>query len=287
MDIELLRTFLEVQRTGHFGRTADNLFLTQSTVSARIRQLEETLGEQLLERQRNNIRLTSAGQRLVTHAENIIAIWRRARQEVGLQEPMLASLGIAALSDIWDLALLDWLQALRQQQPDVALDTCAIPTSLILQQVNDGQQDIGFVFEPQLGKDLDHRVVTRTQLQLYSTLAGLDASTVFDSAYIMVDWGTAYAFTHAREYPRVRPNLLMSQGRQALDFMLKNGGAAYLPQSLVTLELSAGRLFAVEGTVIIERELHAIWRSDNAKTEIIEKALTLFPDSSKILPGCA
>jgi len=282
MDIELLRTFLEVQRTGHFGRTADNLFLTQSTVSARIRQLEETLGEQLLERQRNNIRLTSAGQRLVTHAENIIAIWRRAQQEVGLQEPMQASLGIAALSDIWDIALLEWLQALRQQQPDVALDTCAMPTSLVLQQVNDGQQDMGFVFEPQLGKDLDHRVVTRTQLQLYSTSPGLDASSVFDAAYIMVDWGTAYAFTHAREYPRVRPNLLMSQGRQALEFMLKNGGAAYLPQSLVTQELSTGRLFAVEGTVMIERELHAIWRSDNAKTEIIEKALTLFPDSSKL-----
>ena len=41
MDIDLLRTFLEVYRTRHFGRTAENLYLTQSAVSARIRLLEE------------------------------------------------------------------------------------------------------------------------------------------------------------------------------------------------------------------------------------------------------
>ncbi|MEX2517286.1 MAG: LysR family transcriptional regulator, partial [Gammaproteobacteria bacterium] len=44
MDVDLLKTFLEVQRTRHFGRAADNLFLTQSAISARIRQLEDELG---------------------------------------------------------------------------------------------------------------------------------------------------------------------------------------------------------------------------------------------------
>jgi DNA-binding transcriptional LysR family regulator len=44
MDTQLLRTFLEVHRTRHFGRAADNLYVSQSAVSARIRQLEEELG---------------------------------------------------------------------------------------------------------------------------------------------------------------------------------------------------------------------------------------------------
>ena len=41
MDTELLKTFLEVQKTRHFGNAADNLYLTQSAVSFRIRQLEQ------------------------------------------------------------------------------------------------------------------------------------------------------------------------------------------------------------------------------------------------------
>ena len=287
MDIELLRTFLEVQRTGHFGRAAANLFLTQSTVSARIRLLETTLGEQLLERQRNNIRLTAAGQRLVTHAESIIALWRRARQEVGLQGPIQASLGIAALSDIWVLTLLDWLLALRDQLPDVALDTCALPADSVLQQVSNGQQDLGFVFEPKMGKELDGRIMMRIQLQMFSTRPGQHIGNVFDDTYIMVDWGTAYAFTHAREYPQARPSLAMSQGRHALDYMRRNGGTAYLPQNLVTQPLEHGVLFSVDGAVVIERELHALWRVDNNKAALIQKALQLFPDNSHQLAHSA
>ncbi len=62
MDTELLKTFLEVSRTRHFGRAAEALYLTQSAVSFRIRQLENQLGVNLFTRHRNNIRLTSAGE---------------------------------------------------------------------------------------------------------------------------------------------------------------------------------------------------------------------------------
>ena len=55
MNTDLLRTFLEVAKTRHFGLAAENLYLTQSAVSSRIKQLETTLGVQLFTRQRNNI----------------------------------------------------------------------------------------------------------------------------------------------------------------------------------------------------------------------------------------
>ena len=41
MDVKVFKTFLEVANTRHFGRAADNLFITQAAVSARIKQLEE------------------------------------------------------------------------------------------------------------------------------------------------------------------------------------------------------------------------------------------------------
>ena len=84
MDTELLKTFLEVERTRHFGRAAENLYLTQAAISSRIRQLENTLGVSLFNRHRNNINLTPAGERLKPHAEAIMTSWSRALQESAL-----------------------------------------------------------------------------------------------------------------------------------------------------------------------------------------------------------
>ena len=82
MDTELLKTFLEVSRTRHFGRAAEALYLTQSAVSFRIRQLENQLGVNLFTRHRNNIRLTPAGEKLLPYAETLMNTWQAARKEV-------------------------------------------------------------------------------------------------------------------------------------------------------------------------------------------------------------
>ena len=82
MDIELLRTFLEVARTRHFGQAAESMFLTQAAVSARIKALEQLLGVSLFDRVRRDIRLTPEGNRLVSRADRLISEWRKIRQEV-------------------------------------------------------------------------------------------------------------------------------------------------------------------------------------------------------------
>ena len=89
MDTELLKTFLEVSRTRHFGRAAESLYLTQSAVSFRIRQLENQLGANLFTRHRNNIRLTPAGERLLPYAESLMntGSWRRRRSCVRCNTP--------------------------------------------------------------------------------------------------------------------------------------------------------------------------------------------------------
>lgn len=82
MDLELLRTFLEVARLRNFGRAAEALYLTQAAVSARIKLLETQLDVQLFDRYKRDIRLTPEGNRLVRHAELLLANWRKARQDV-------------------------------------------------------------------------------------------------------------------------------------------------------------------------------------------------------------
>jgi len=61
MDIELARTFLAVVETGSFLDAADKVHVTQSTVSTRIRTLEQQLGRPVFERSKTGATLTPAG----------------------------------------------------------------------------------------------------------------------------------------------------------------------------------------------------------------------------------
>lgn len=95
MDTELLKTFPEVSRTRHFGRAAEALYLTQSAVSFRIRQLENQLGVNLFTRHRNNIRLTTAGEKLLPYAETLMNTAGCARRWHTLRDTMNSPLGPA------------------------------------------------------------------------------------------------------------------------------------------------------------------------------------------------
>ncbi|SUI42672.1 HTH-type transcriptional regulator gltC [Serratia marcescens] len=104
MDTELLKTFLEVSRTRHFGRAAESLYLTQSAVSFRIRQLENQLGANLFTRHRNNIRLTPAGERLLPYAESLMNTWQLAKKEV-VRSLQHTELSIGATASLWEAYL--------------------------------------------------------------------------------------------------------------------------------------------------------------------------------------
>jgi len=277
MDIELLRTFLEVNRTGHFGKAADNLYLTQSAISARIKQLEDSLGVTLFERQRNNLRLTSSGMRFMKHAETIVASWQRARQEACLEDNFTTSIAMAGLVDLWEISLLDWLIKVKQQQTDIAIHASAFSSQVLNQQVINGQIDLAFLFEPQSLPELSIRFLKRTNLIMVSTQKNLTTEQALNDDYVMIDWGTAYAVNHSKEFPDApSASIHMSHGSLALSYILRNGGTAYLPEEWSIELIEQQRLFAVKDAPVIEREINAIWRTDNEKTPVIRMLLEYF-----------
>jgi DNA-binding transcriptional LysR family regulator len=60
MKIDHIRTFLEISNCGNFNRAAENLNVTQSTVSARIKAMEDRFGRVLFKRGHSGVELTSA-----------------------------------------------------------------------------------------------------------------------------------------------------------------------------------------------------------------------------------
>ena len=94
MQVELARTFLEVVTTGSFVEAAGRLHVTQSTVSTRIRALEQDLGRLLFIRNKAGAVLTPAGVQFQRHAVAIIRIWEEARQDAAVPSGHTALLRI-------------------------------------------------------------------------------------------------------------------------------------------------------------------------------------------------
>jgi LysR family transcriptional regulator, flagellar master operon regulator len=279
VDTELLKTFLEVSRTRHFGQAAENLFLTQSAVSARIRLLEEAIGAPLFTRTRNNIQLTPTGQRLLRHAESIVNAWNRARQEVSVQEEARSLLAIGGVPILWDTLLQEWIHTLYRKAPDIALTAEVHASDVLLRRLRDGTLDVAFMFEPPQVAELAFNEIANVRLVMISSRASQTGIEAVRDGYVFVDWGTSFAIAHANHFPDMpSPAFRTSLGRLAHAFIRDCGGAAYLAEAMVSDDIRAGRLFVVDDAPVINRVAYTVYPANSDRAEILKRALSYFPN---------
>jgi len=276
MDAGLLKAFLEVNRSRHFGRAANNLFISQSAVSARIKQLEDELGLRLFTRDRNNIELTTAGRKFLLYAENILNTWNRARQEIAIPEGIDTLLSIAALPSIWDIFLEDWLCWTHKNYNSTALQADVMRTDSIMRNLLDGTIDLGFVFDPPKTPQLLVKELTPVPLVMVSSQSSVSAEAAVRENYVLVDWGTAFAMLHARQYPDAPPPILRAGvGRIALSFINQCGGSAYLPEAMIDQHIGTS-LHIVADAPVIHKDAYAIYSQASNKLETINDVLSWF-----------
>ncbi len=276
MDTGLLKAFLEVSRSRHFGRAASNLFISQSAISARIKQLEEELGLRLFTRDRNNIELTTAGRKFLVYAENILNTWNRARQEIAIPEGSHTLLSIAALPSIWDIFLEDWLAWTHKSNTNTALNADVMRTDTIMRNLLDGTIDLGFVFDPPKTPQILVKELVPIPLIMVSSQTSITAAEAINENYILVDWGTSFTMSHARQYPESPPPVLRAGvGRIALNFIQQCGGAAYLPEAMIEDQLGS-TLHRVADAPVIDKEAYAVYSKASNKLDVIDEALKWF-----------
>src|SRR6478735_7955797 len=121
MDIELARTFLEIVSTGSFIKAADRLHVAQTTVSARVRLLEQQLGRPLFVRNKAGASLTPAGEQFLRYAPTFVQLWQRAKQQVAVPEGHRAVLTVGSEVSLWQPLLVEWVRSMRRLHPDIAL----------------------------------------------------------------------------------------------------------------------------------------------------------------------
>jgi DNA-binding transcriptional LysR family regulator len=150
MDVDRARTFLEIAHSGSFLRAADRLHVTQTTVSARIRTLEEELGRRLFIRNRNGAQLTPAGREFERFAQAFVQVWEQARHELAMPPGRTGTIAIGGELSLWNPLLLDWLIWMKKSKPEIAVHAYVGLPDQLTEQLRTGMLDIAVLYAPKL-----------------------------------------------------------------------------------------------------------------------------------------
>ncbi len=148
MNLRFVEAFYWVASLKSVTRASEKLFLTQSAMSSRIAALEEELGVLLLDRRDKQFRLTVAGSRFFTYAQRLLELQREAKAEMGSGAPLAVSLRIGAIESVLHSWLIPWIEKLRAEHPDLALELTVETTPILVEQVQRGTQDLVFAALP-------------------------------------------------------------------------------------------------------------------------------------------
>lgn len=146
MEIRSIRYFLAVADELHFGRAAKRLNMSQPPLSQQIMKLEEELEVALFIRDKRNVRLTKAGERLRRHCENISNLVKHAVEDVrAVSKGRRGMISVGYVGPAMDSCLPSFLSSFKKEYPGVKVLLKQLNTKLQLEQIRNGILDLGFV----------------------------------------------------------------------------------------------------------------------------------------------
>ena len=257
MHINLARTFLEVVEQGTFQAAAQRLRVTHSTVSMRIKALEDLLGRRVFVRSKARAELTAAGIQFRPHAELIVKTWQRACSEIVLPTGIKSVLSIGSEYSLWDSVLMEWVVSLRKAHSHVALRAETGDPEWIARQLAEGHLDFGLVYTPHGRSGIVIKPLFVEKLILVSDKPR--GVMRWSPDYVYMDWGTEFREAHNRTYPGGnRPSMTGNLGPMTIRFLLQHGGSGYFPAGSVRKLVEKERLFIVEGAPVFPRQVYLI-----------------------------
>lgn len=273
MNLDQIRTFLELAESGNFNRAAETLNVTQSTVSARMKTLEQNLGHSLLIRSHSGCRLTASGKQFLVYANRIQLLWQKSQQTVTLRPEFRGIVSVGAQVSLWERLVLDWMAWMRSEVPDVALDIQADYSSAQMSKLTDGVLDIGVMYQPRHTPGLVIETLLEEDLVLVGTKSR-DVTTGWVDDYVFVDWGDVFLSEHAEAFPNMETaSITVGLGALGLQYILKNGGSGYFPLRVVQGLIDQKKLFRLEGAPILHRPAYLVYRSDPIDPQMLDIAI--------------
>ncbi|MEO1161241.1 MAG: LysR substrate-binding domain-containing protein [Pseudomonadota bacterium] len=206
LDIASLEVFQAVVRHGGVSKAAAQLNRVQSSVSTRIRQLEDQLGEPLFLRDNKRMTLTDAGRNLLPYAERMLTLAREAADAVKTKE-LSGTFCIGTMESTAAARLPNVLSRFHTMHPDVSVRLTTATAGALHNSLSNEEIDVAFIAEPVTSTGFQTLPVFTEQLCL---VAANSFAPIEDSSAL--NGQTIVAFEEGCAYRRYLNDWLLGDG---------------------------------------------------------------------------
>jgi LysR family transcriptional regulator, hydrogen peroxide-inducible genes activator len=276
--IKQLQYLVALRRHGHFGRAADACFVTQSTLSAGLRELETLLGITLVERTRRVVRFTALGERIADKATKVLRETEELAEMARAQgRPLHGDLRMGVIPTIAPFLLPTMLPQLREQWPELKLYLREETSSAACDALHRGQLDCVLLALPFACGDVERAMLFDDRLYVAYPhgeapgTASVEAAEIDESRLLLLEDGHCLK-DHALSACN-RPDLrahaeMMGTSLHTLVQMVDNGlGVTFVPQMAIEAGILSGT--GVEARPLRSehpyRSIALIWRRSSPR----------------------
>ena len=215
MNLAEIETFLMIVKTKNITKTAENLFLSQPTVSHRLKSLEEELDVKLIARKKGykQIEITTQGEAFIPIAERWVSVWREMQYLKHSQETLYLTVGC---TDTMNSVLMElYHQMLGEKEQNINLHIKTHYSYELYDLLENHEIDIGFVYHHLHFRNIEVEPVLREKMYiLRSARAGEPREAIHTDELdpqkeIFVSWEANYQIWHDQtiskgEWPRIQ-----------------------------------------------------------------------------------
>ncbi|WP_134704176.1 LysR family transcriptional regulator [Ammoniphilus sp. YIM 78166] len=255
MEIELLKTFQHVAQLGSISKTADEMYLSVSTVTSRIQKLEGQLNIELFHRVGRRLQISADGKKFLVYVERFLNILDEGCEKISVSKKE-GELNIAVSSNITNYILPGLIRRFKEQHPYIRIRIVQSSNHQLVDRISDGYMELGianhFVNEGGVTSQLwfKDRIVPILAkghpLSERKTLCPEDIKPYLFIGYashtrkwkVIKDW-----FAHAGIEPRVV--IEVDEVGLVKKFVKKMGAITFLPYISVKRDLNKGSLITI------------------------------------------
>lgn len=279
MNSDGIKTFIMLSKLKNFTRTAERMYVAQSTVTNRIAELENETGQKLFVRRQGGVELTEEGQLFLSYALRINDLEESFIQEVNSAARYEKQLRVGCINAVYESSLFPLLSRFFSDNQDVSLKVVLGHSADLLQMLQDSIIDVAFSYLPFKKAGFTSRRFSQDRLLLLASPSanaykgGIRKQELASCEYLMCNFafGDAGEFVRSLFPPRHAFRFEVDNSGKVIEYLRAGLGYSFLPAKMAERELKEGKLEAIRPLDFVVPELisYCAFRRGNALAEAL------------------
>ena len=237
MDIETLRTYVVLSDTRNYTRTSEQLFISQSTVTNRISELEKQVGARLFERTNRSVKLTGEGEKFLIYAKKVIELTESSLGEIASAKKYENIIRIGSTDSIYEAYLAHSIQVYKKKHKKDALKISIGMSGHLIEQLLNDYFDVVFTYLPLNRLNYECSVFRQDRIVLVTDVCntkyseGMTRDELSRQNYLMCNYALSDVGSFVRElFPRFTQfSLEIDDCSKVIPFLLEQDNYTFLP----------------------------------------------------------